>query len=49
MNPSDWIWSKEHRQTRRVVEAHALCASNGEGSPRGLEFLLDKNRLNVIR
>ncbi|MGE0683043.1 MAG: DEAD/DEAH box helicase [Candidatus Binatia bacterium] len=25
----------------------SLCASSGEGSPRGLEFLLNKNRLNV--
>lgn len=25
----------------------SMCASQGEGSPRGLEFLLNKNRLNV--
>jgi uncharacterized protein len=25
----------------------SMCASSGEGSPRGLEFLLNKNRLNV--
>jgi superfamily I DNA and/or RNA helicase len=25
----------------------SMCASQGEGSPRGLEFLLHKNRLNV--
>jgi uncharacterized protein len=25
----------------------SLCASQGEGSPRGLEFLLNKQRLNV--
>jgi superfamily I DNA and/or RNA helicase len=25
----------------------SMCASHGEGSPRGLEFLLNKNRLNM--
>jgi len=25
----------------------SMCASQGEGSPRGIEFLLNKNRLNV--
>jgi len=25
----------------------SMCASNGEGSLRGLEFLLNRNRLNV--
>jgi len=25
----------------------SMCASQGEGSPRGLEFLLNKHRLNV--
>jgi ERCC4-related helicase len=24
MNPGDWVWSKEHRQTCRVIEVHAL-------------------------
>jgi superfamily II DNA or RNA helicase len=24
MNPGNWVWSKQHRQTCRVVEAHAL-------------------------
>ncbi len=25
----------------------SMCASRGDDSPRGLEFILDKNRLNV--
>ena len=29
------------------VAIHSLTASDGESAPRGLDFLLDPNRLNV--
>ena len=29
------------------VAIHSLTASDGENAPRGLDFLLDPNRLNV--
>jgi superfamily I DNA and/or RNA helicase len=30
-----------------AVVIFSMCASSGEGSPRGIEFLFNRNRLNV--